>query len=288
VKTFFTPSVNHLEPFINTERGLYKIRKFNDGEMLVRLEDHVEKQPVTIIAATHPPAKHFCELFLLLDTLKQQEARVHLILTYFGYGRQDHPKPNVARAAHVISQCLKQFDIDKITVIHPHSVQLQQEVPCERFIPFNLYKPLIKKLAIDTIVSPDNGGALACQELAQQTQCLLGVISKERMNNDQIIAGQADLPPQIQRVLIFDDIVSTGSTIIQAANILKEHGATHIYAAVTHCFMNEVALQKVIDSPIQHLWVSNSVPVYLNSSHTTVINLAPEIEHLVNQSTMIP
>lgn len=287
MKVFFTPSISHIEPFINAERGLYKIRKFNDGEMLVRLEEQVEQQPVTVIAATHPPAKHFCELFLLLDTLKQQEARIHLIFTYFGYGRQDHPKPHVARGARVISQCLKQFNIEKITVIHPHSIQLQQEVSCERFIPFDLYKPLVKKLAIDTIISPDNGGTLACQELAQQTQCLFGVIGKERTNNNQIVAGQTDLPPQIKRVLIFDDIVSTGATIIQAANIIKEQRATHIYAAATHCFMNEIALQKVIDSPIQHLWVSNSVPVHLHSPHISVINIASEIERLINQNVIM-
>jgi ribose-phosphate pyrophosphokinase len=206
-----------------------------------------------------------------------------VIFTYFGYARQDHPKPNVARAAHIICNCLKQFDIHKSTIIHPHSAQLQQDISYDRFVPYQLYAPLVKELDIDTIVSPDTGGILACQELAQQTHCQIGSIEKERNANDQIITtvDAINLPSKLTRVLIFDDIVSTGATIINAATILKEHGALTIYALVTHCFMNEITMQKLTESPVQHLWVTNSVPIHTKSSHITVINLAPAITTII-------
>ncbi len=283
MKIFFTPSVSHLEPFIPGERGQFKIRKFNDGELLVKLEDHVENEPVTIITATFPPSRHFCELFFLLDTLKQQEAHIHVIFTYFGYERQDHPKPNTARGALVITNCLKQFQLDRITILHPHSHVIKELLPAKYVIPYDLYGSLIKELMIDTIVAPDTGALPACTELAQRSNCKLAFVEKERLGNNQIQPLAVTIPENAGRALIFDDIISTGATIIQAATLLQEQGISEIFALATHSFINELGLQKLCQSPVQHLWISNSVPSHFSSADVSIINIAPALVPLTEK-----
>jgi ribose-phosphate pyrophosphokinase len=282
MKLFLTPSVGHLASLIPGEHGRYKIRKFNDGELFLKLEENVEHQAVTVITATYPPAKHFCELFFLLDTLRQQHTTIHVIFTYFGYERQDHPKPCVARAAHIISNCFKQFELEKITIVHPHSQRLSQLITFESIVPYELYIPIVKQLGIDTIVAPDTGAASSCQELAQRTQCLLATIEKERIANNQILPLTVNIPSQTKRALIFDDLISTGATITQAVTLLQARGVEEIYALATHCFLNELNLQKLLESPVKHVWVSNSIPSYCTSPQLTVINIVPALEPLLN------
>ena len=282
MKIFLTPSVYHLASHIQGFQGKYKLRKFSDGELFLKLEENVERQPVAVITATCPPAKHFCELFFLLDTLKQQQAKINLIFTYFGYERQDHPKPNVARGAHIITNCLKQFEPNTITILHPHSQKLQQIISFTPHIPCDLYLPIIKQHEIDTIVAPDAGATQNAQELAQHTGCLLAMIEKERISNDRVIPVSVNIPLGAKRALIFDDLISTGATIAQAARLLQAQGVSEVYALTTHCFLNELSLQKIFESPLKHLWISNSVPVYCTHPQLTVINITPALEQIIS------
>ena len=282
MKIFLTPSVYHLASHIHGFQGKYKLRKFSDGEIFLKLEENVEKQPIAVITATCPPAKHFCELFFLLDTLKQQNAIINLIFTYFGYERQDHPKPNVARGAQIITNCLKQFEPNSITILHPHSQKLHAIIKFAPYFPFNHYSSIIKEHEIDTIVAPDAGAVQNAQELAQYAGCLLATIEKERISNNQVIPVTVNIPSGAKRALIFDDLISTGATLVQAARLLQAHGVSEVYALTTHCFLNDLSLQKLFESPLKHLWVSNSIPVYCTHPQLTVINIAPAIEQIIN------
>lgn len=282
---FFTPSVSHLEQRVGGKHGHYKLRRFNDGELLLKLEENIAQEPVTVITATYPPAKHFCELLFLLDTLKQQGAHVHIIFTYFGYERQDHPKPYVARGAHIITNCLKQFGLERITIVHPHSQALQAIVGCEELIPFDLYTSIIKPLTIDVIVAPDRGAVANCQKLAHMLGCSVCAIDKERIGLDKVSMDQLNAPVNGKRTLIFDDIMSTGSTIELAALQLKKQGSSAIYALATHSFLNNLGLQKLTSAPIDHIWLGNTIPVYLESPLVSIIDIAPALlAYLTNQS----
>jgi len=282
MKIFLTPSVYHLAPRISGTHGRYKLRKFSDGEIFLKLEENVEKQPVAVITATYPPAKHFCELFFLLDTLKQQQAKINVVFTYFGYERQDHPKPNVARGAQIVTNCVMLFEPATVTIIHPHSQKLQNIINFVPYFPFNHYSSIIKEHNIDTIVAPDAGATKNAQELAQYAGCLLATIEKERMSNNQVIPVTVNIPAGAKRALIFDDLISTGATIAQAAQLLRTHGVAEVYALTTHCFLNDLSLQKLFESPLKHLWVSNTIPVYCKHPQLTVIDIAPAIEHIIS------
>lgn len=281
---FFTPSVSHLEQRIGGKHGQYKLRRFNDGELLLKLEENIAQEPVTVITATYPPAKHFCELLFLLDTLQQQGAHVQVMFTYFGYERQDHPKPYVARGAHIIINCLNQFDLERIIIVHPHSPALQAIVGCQELIPFDLYVSIIKPLAIDIIVAPDQGAITNCQTLARMLGCPICTIDKERVGLDKVSMDQLDTSVNGKRTLIFDDIMSTGSTVEQAALQLKAQGASVIYAFATHSFLNNLGLNKLAAAPIDHIWLGNTIPVYLSSPLISIIDIAPALAaHLTSQ-----
>jgi len=279
---FLTSSAKQFAPTFKDQLGNYTLQQFNDGELFLKLERPLQKkQCITVITATNPPATNLLELFFLLDTLKQEQARIHLIFTYFGYERQDHPKPLVAQGAQVISNCLSQFNIERTTIIHPHSERLHDYISFTGYVPFKLYKPIIEKEKIDVIIAPDKGAAKNCKLLAQKYGCTVGFIEKKRTGIDTVQILANDFDAFGKRILIWDDIISTGSTIIQASKLLKKNGAEAIYAAATHNFLNEQNLEKILASQIDHLWVSNTIQTDLQAKSLTVLNIASELKKLV-------
>lgn len=244
------PIANHI--------ARYSCVVFHDGELYVRLEEPITDSPVTVITATPAPTDNFFELFFLLDTLKQHNACINLVFTYFGYARQDHPKPNVARSAQVIANCLAQFAVNNITIVHPHSEYLQEFLPHTSWIPYAVYAPIITQHAIDVIIAPDRGALTMCTQLASLAGCAVGYIEKVRPHLDQThtIALHADVADK--RVLIVDDIISTGNTMVQAAHAIMQAGATQVMALATHNLANDQTIQRLTASPISKLWVTNS------------------------------
>ncbi len=275
--TFCTCATQHLLPFIKTPQGAYRLVTFNDGELYLRLDSDVNQQPVTVVAATPAPATHLLELWFLLDTLNQSNARIHLFFTYFGYARQDHPKPLVARSARIISTILKQFAIERMTILHPHNEHLHEHLTFTPFIPYELYTPIAQELGIEVVLAPDRGALAICQTLAKRIKCNWGHVNKVRPTLDAAKALTLKADVKHKKVLIFDDIISTGNTIIQAAQLAQEHGAREIYALVTHNVANEATLNLLAQSPIKHLWVTNSLAPRARTDQMSVINIAPTL-----------
>ncbi len=262
MKIFYTPSAQHLAPLIGTP-GNYTLRMFNDGEFFVRLDEDIAGQHVGVVTATNAPARHMIQLLFLLDALYQQQAKITLVFTYFGYQRQDHPKPMVARAAAVVSNCFKQFTFERVFIVHPHSARLQNYLEFQSIMPFNVYIPFIKQLSPDVIIAPDQGATSACMYLAQQAGIAYGFIQKERQQASAVQVCQVHAEVAQKDVLLFDDIVSTAHTITQVAIVLRENGARRIHALVTHNLLNARSAQRIEASPLENLWVSNTLaPVH--------------------------
>lgn len=277
---FLTPSASQFANSFKDQLGNYTLGQFHDGDLFLKLDSQLDEKKVTVITATNAPARHFLELFFLLDTLKQEEADIHLIFTYFGYERQDHPEPHVARAPQVIANCLTQFAIKKMTIIHPHSERLHNFMSFSGVIPFDLYEPIVREHKIDIIIAPDKGARKACEELAHKCHCAIGFIEKERISPDQIhdIAIHADAAGK--KALIFDDIISTGSTIMQAADLLKQNGADTVYAIATHNFLAQPSIDQLMKSQVEHLWVTNTVPSMLQAEKLTILEMGAFLKNL--------
>lgn len=274
---FVTSSVHHACSTLRNRMAPYKCVIFNDGELFVRLEQPLPAAPVTVITATPAPATNFLELFFLLDTLAQNNACINLVFTYFGYARQDHPKPNVARSAQVIVKCLSQFPINNTTIVHCHSDRLQQYYSYTSWIPYDLYATIAQQEHSDIIVAPDHGALAMCQELAKKVGCPVGHVEKKRPMLDQVqsIALHADVAGK--HVLIVDDMISTGNTAIQAANLIMQNGALDVRFIATHNLADEQTVQRLQTSPIKHSWVTNSVVNTTRCNCLTTLDLMPSL-----------
>ena len=281
---FLTSSTQQFKKNFHDELGHFQLRIFNDHEMFLKLTSDVKKDDkVPVITATNPPASHLLELLFLLNTLQQAQAKIHIIFTYFGYARQDHPQPHVAEGARVISNCFKQFHLDKITLIHPHSKRLHQFISFDSYVPYDLYIPLIKEKNIDVIVAPDHGASEVCAHLAKLTDTTLCTIQKKRIGIDQIKTVSLEGNVTHKNVLIFDDLISTGSTIIQAAEQLKKHNAAHIFSAATHSLLTKDDAQKILQSPVQELWVTNTINQKINVPQYHILDIGPTLKKLATQ-----
>lgn len=280
MKVFYTPSVQHLVPLMGQVAGAYTLRIFNDGELFVRLEEDVTNQEVFVFAATNAPTRHFVQLFFLLDALQQQTTKINLVFTYFGYQRQDHPKQSVARAAYVMSNCFRQFSLNKIYIVHPHSVFLHDYINFEVVMPYCVYFPFIRQLAPQVIIAPDRGALPVCEYIAQQVGATVGFVDKERRAADVINVQALHADVNDKDVLIFDDIISTGNTIAQAAQVLHANGARRIHVLATHNLLNARALQRIEQSSIEHVWVSNTLPSTCTCERLSTLDISSVFKSL--------
>ncbi len=244
-----TTSVKHLK----LKGPPITIKHFKDGELYVKVPK--VKGKVTVIASLHPPAENILELLFVLDALKRQNADIHLIITYFGYTRQDRINlPGEAVSAQVIANMLKGV---KITAFDVHG-ELNKFLRFNNIIPVKQFLPFIPKDVV--IVAPDEG---AVQHANYWQKCLnspVVFLKKSRPSHDVVEIHSIDGNVKGRDVLIIDDMISTGSTVIKAAEFLKKSGAKDIYVAATHGVFADNALSKLSKSPIKKIFVTDTLP----------------------------
>ncbi|HJZ23563.1 MAG TPA: ribose-phosphate diphosphokinase [Candidatus Babeliales bacterium] len=279
MKAFYTSSTQHLAVQLPFEYGKVLISHFSDGEILVKIEENVENQTVWVIAATPTPANNFFELFFLLDALNRAHAKINLLITYFGYARQDKLESNTARGAQLISTIIKQFKTNKIIVVHPHSKLLHEFLTFESVIPYDLFEPIAHNF--DVIVAPDSGAKELAEHIGNLCKKSTASLEKIRTGKDQVKIINLDGTVSDKRVLIVDDLIDTGGTIIKASEILKEHGAKEIYVMATHAIFAGNFLEAIEESNIQKVYVTNSLHQKYINKKIEVLNLAPVIKKMI-------
>lgn len=244
-----TTSVNHL----HLKSTPFTVKHFKDGELYVKVPK--VKGKVTVVASLQPPAENILELAFILDALKRQNADIHLIITYFGYSRQDRINlPGEAVSAKVIANALKGV---KITAFDVHG-RLSRFLRFNNIIPVKQFLPFIPKDVV--IVAPDEG---AVQHAKYWQKCLdaeIVFLKKSRPSHDVSEITSIKGNVKGRNVLIVDDMISTGGTVIKAAEILKKSGAKNIFVAATHGVFADNALSKLSKSPIKRIFVTDSLP----------------------------
>ena len=145
MKLFYTQSVQQIAKELPFELGKQEIKKFSDGELLVKVDPNIKNQEVWLIAGTQSPTENLIECYFMLDALARNGANINLIITYFGYERQDKTKPSEALSAQVVSAFFNTFPINKFFIVHPHSHYLPQYLQFTPIFPTEIYTQLIKK-----------------------------------------------------------------------------------------------------------------------------------------------
>ncbi len=243
------------------------IRRFADGELFVKIDENVRGRDVYIIQPTNPPAEHLVELLLLIDAARRASAaRITAVIPYFGYARQDRKdQPRVAISAKLVANLVSTAGADRVLAMDFHSHQLQGffDIPVD-----HLYAaPVLtahyrqKHLHEPVVVAPDVGSAKMARGFAKRLNASLAIIDKRRPSAN--IAEVVNVVGEVEGkdCLIPDDLIDTAGTVTEAAVALKRLGARTVYCCATHALLSGPAVERLQNSPIEELAVSNTIAI---------------------------
>ena len=248
--------------------GNIALSRFSDGEIHIYIDENVRGEHVFIIQTGSADANfHLMELFLMIDAAKRASAeRITAVMPYYCYARQDwKDRPRVPISARLVADLLEKSGADRILAMDLHSPQIQGffSVPMDNLTSMPVLARYIGGLKLDnlTIVSPDAGGVGRARVFARRMQAGLAIIDKRRPapNVAQVLHVIGDV--QGRDVVIFDDMVDTAGTLALSAEALKKEGARRILAACTHAVLSGQAIEKIEKSPIEHVIVTDTIPL---------------------------
>ena len=270
------------------------VSRFSDGEIMVQINENVRGSDVFVLQPTCMPVNcHIMELLLMVDALKRASAsRITAVIPYYGYARQDRKvQPRVPISAKLVADLITAAGSSRVLTMDLHAAQIQGffNIPVD-----NLYaSPVLleyiqKKYHFErlVIVSPDAGGVERARAFAKKLQCSIAIIDKRRevANVSQIMNVIGDV--KNKDAIILDDMIDTGGTTIQAAAALREKGAKRVVAACTHAVLSDDAGNKVNNSVLEELIVTNTIPPDSKKKKCkklTVLSIAPLIGEAIKR-----
>ena len=265
------------------------INTFSDGEFQPSFEESVRGSDVFIIQSTFPPADNLMELLMMIDAAKRASARrIVAIIPYFGLARQDRKdKPRVPIGAKLVANMLAAAGVTRIMTMDLHADQIQGffEVPVDHLFESTIFIPYIKSLNLEnlTMASPDMGGTKRANAYAKFLQAEVAVCYKQRKKanviEDMFLIGDVEG----KDVIIIDDMVDTAGTLVKAAAIMKEKGALSVRAIATHPILSGEAYERIENSELTELIVTDSIPLSQQSSKIKVLSVADLFSHIIKK-----
>ena len=246
---------------LGIEMGQKDSFKFANDNNFVQLKETVREKDVYIVQTTQPPVnERIMELLITVEAAKRAGARrVTAVLPYFMYSRSDKKdQSRVPVTAKLMATLLEAAGVDHVLTcdLHNPAIQAYFNIICDRVTA----KHLLEKDMV--VVATDAGSSKKAYKYSKFFECPLALIDKRReSNNDNAVATNIIGDIEGKTAVIFDDEVSTAGTLVEAAHILKEHGAKEIYAGATHGVLVGPAIERIEKSPIKELVVTNTIPI---------------------------
>jgi len=242
--------------------------RFSDGEIRVKVEDNVRGKDVFVVQSSCPPVnENIMELLIIIDALKRASAnRITAVIPYFGYARQDRKdQPRVPITAKLVANLLTVAGANRVLALDLHAGQIQGffDIPVDHLFAINVFVDYFKKLKINNlvIVSPDVGGIKMARAYAKKFHAGLAIVDKRRNTPDATEVMHILGEVEGKNVILVDDIIATGSSLVEAAKALKEAGARKIFAAISHGILSANAVEKLENSEIDYLVITDSIPL---------------------------
>ena len=261
------PLAEEIAQHLNYPLGAITIKKFADGEIFVRIDENVRGRDLFIIQSTTAPGDNIIELLLLIDAARRASAaRIHAVVPYFGYARQDRKdQPRVAIGAKLMANMIAKAGADRLLSVdfHQHQIQGFFDIPVDHLYAAPVFTRYFreKRLTNLVVVSPDVGSAKMARGFAKRLDATMGIIDKRRP-----AANVAEVMNVIGEVegkdcLLSDDMIDTAGTMAEAAVALKARGANDIYACATHALLSGPAVERLSNAPFKEIVVTDTVPV---------------------------
>ena len=251
---------------------------FSDGEIRVEIGANVRGNDVFVIQSTCRPVNNsLIELCLMLDALKRASARrITAVVPYYGYARQDRKVvPRVPISAKMVADFLMVAGAGRLLTMDLHAGQIQGffDKPVDNLYASKVLLNYLKELKSDLVlVSPDAGGTERARAFAKRLQAGLAIVDKRRDRPNQASAMHIIGQVEGKTAVIVDDMVDTAGTLVAAADALFERGATHVYACVTHPVLSGPAIERINNSKLNKVVVTDTIPL------TPEAELCPKIE----------
>jgi ribose-phosphate pyrophosphokinase len=254
--------------YLKIDLGKCVLDCFSDGEIHFYIDENVRGADVFVIQAGSQDANfHLMELFLMIDAFKRASAeRVTAVMPYYCYARQDwKDRPRVPISARLVADLIESAGADRVLTMDLHSPQIQGffSVPVDNLTAAPVLAHHIQKLGLSdlTVVSPDAGGVGRARAFAKRIGAKLAIIDKRRPapNVAQVLHVIGEV--KNNDVVILDDMVDTAGTLALSAEALKREGARKILAACTHPVLSGQAIEKIENSAIEKIIVTNTIPL---------------------------
>ncbi|MBO8172676.1 MAG: ribose-phosphate diphosphokinase [Bacillaceae bacterium] len=266
------PKLAHeIAEHIGLQLGNAQVDKFSDGECQIVVNESVRGADVFVVQSTSAPVnQHLMELLVMVDALKRASAKsINVVIPYYGYARQDRK----ARArdpitAKLVANLIETAGASRVITMDLHATQIQGffDIPVDHL----LGEPILAKyfaeredLNLDEVivVSPDHGGVTRARKLAEHLKAPIAIIDKRRPkpNVAEVMNIVGNIEGRI--AIIIDDIIDTAGTITQAADALIESGAKDVFACCTHPVLSGPAIERIQNSRITELVVTNTIPL---------------------------
>jgi ribose-phosphate pyrophosphokinase len=252
---------------LKTTIGKSVVKNFSDGEINVEIDESVRGMDVFAIQSICDPVNNnLMELLILIDAVKRASARrITAVLPYYGYARQDRKvSPRAPISAKLVADLITTAGASRILAVDLHAGQIQGffNIPVDHLFAAPVILDYLKKIKNDVvIVSPDAGGVERARAYAKRLNASLAIIDKRRdsPNVAQVMNIIGDVSGMT--AVLVDDMVDTGGTLVRGAYALMEKGAKEVHACCTHPVLSGRAIEVIMDSPIEEMIVTDTIPL---------------------------
>jgi len=264
------PLAKEIAAYLGAEVGDSQVIRFSDEEIQVKINESVRGRDVFVIQPTNQPAnEHLMELLITIDALRRASARrITAVMPYYGYARQDRKaKSRDPITAKLVANLITTAGARRVLSMDLHAGQIQGffDIPVDHL----MGAPILAQYFVErglagentVVVSPDLGGVTRARQLAERLNTSLAIIDKRRPepNVAEIMNIIGDIKGK--NVIMIDDIIDTAGTITLGVKALLEKGAKDVYACCTHPVLSGPAIQRLAESPVKEVVVTNSIPL---------------------------
>ena len=261
--------------------GKVELQRFKDGEFKPSFKESIRGKRVFIVGSTFAPSDNLMEILLMVDAAKRASAEfIDVAIPYFGWARQERKdEPRVPIAAKLVANMLQVAGASRVITMDLHADPIQGffEIPVDHLYSSTIFVPYIQNLNLDKLViaSPDMGGSKRAYAYSKFLKSDVVICYKQRKRANVI--GSMELIGDVKgkNVVLVDDIIDTGGTLVKAAQLMKEKGAESVRAVCTHALLSDNAQERIANSEIIELVVTDSIPRKILSKKIKVLSCAP-------------
>ncbi|TRX72155.1 ribose-phosphate pyrophosphokinase [Carboxylicivirga sp. M1479] len=284
IKIFAGTSTKYLAEKISLcsgrELGSVNCLRFSDGEFTTAFEETVRGSHLFLCQSTFPPSDNLMELLMMIDAAKRASAyKIVAVMPYFGFARQDRKdQPRVAIGAKLVADMLQAAGVDRVITMDLHADQIQGffDIPVDHLYASSIFVPHIKHMNLDDLIiaSPDVGGTKRANTYAKFLETPMVICHKHRSKANVVDEMRVIGDVKGKNVIMVDDMVDTAGTLTKAADMMLEAGAKSVRAFTTHAVLSGPAYERIENSGLSELYVTDSIPLKQESDKIKVLSVA--------------